>query len=82
MEKIAWLCAEGERWLRPEARSAGRMQFYKRARVEFVPLGVVAAVVPWNYPFHNVFNPLLANAFAGNALVIKMSGVRGGRREL
>lgn len=44
------------------------------ARVEFVPVGVMAAIVPWNYPFHNVFNPLLANVFAGNALVIKMSG--------
>lgn len=43
-------------------------------------MGVMAAIVPWNYPFHNVFNPLLANVFAGNALVIKMSGARGKRR--
>ena len=24
-EKIAWLCREGERWLQPEARSAGTL---------------------------------------------------------
>ena len=29
MEKIAWLCAEGEQWLAPEKRSAGVMMFYK-----------------------------------------------------
>lgn len=46
--------------------------FYKAARVEYHPLGVVGAIVPWNYPFHNVFNPLTAALFAGNALVIKV----------
>ncbi len=45
--------------------------FYKAARVEWHPVGVVGAIVPWNYPFHNVFNPLSAALFAGNALVIK-----------
>ena len=45
--------------------------FYKAARVEYHPVGVVGAIVPWNYPFHNVFNPLSAALFAGNALVIK-----------
>lgn len=73
LEKIAWTCAEGEKWLAPERRSAGRMMFYKSARVEYHPLGVVGAIVPWNYPFHNVFNPLISNVFAGNALVVKVS---------
>jgi acyl-CoA reductase-like NAD-dependent aldehyde dehydrogenase len=49
------------------------MMFYKKCRVEYHPVGVMGAIVPWNYPFHNVFNPLLANVFAGNALVIKVS---------
>lgn len=46
--------------------------FYKSARVEYVPVGVVGAIVPWNYPFHNVFNPLVAALYAGNAIVIKV----------
>jgi len=54
------------------ARGRARAQmFYKAARVEYHPVGVVGAIVPWNYPFHNVFNPLSAALFAGNALVIK-----------
>ena len=52
---------------------AAAQMFYKAARVEYHPLGVVGAIVPWNYPFHNVFNPLSAAAlFAGNAIVIKV----------
>jgi acyl-CoA reductase-like NAD-dependent aldehyde dehydrogenase len=73
LEKINWLCDEGEQWLRPERRSAGTMMFYKHASVQYVPVGVMGAIVPWNYPFHNVFNPLLSNLFAGNALVVKVS---------
>lgn len=72
-EKIHWLCKEGEKHLRPEKRSSGIMSFYKAARVEYHPVGVVGAIVPWNYPFHNVLNPLTAALFAGNALVIKVS---------
>ncbi|KAL3154777.1 hypothetical protein ABBQ38_011323 [Trebouxia sp. C0009 RCD-2024] len=72
-EKIWWLVKHGRRWLKPEYRSAGIMMFYKSARVEYHPVGVVGAIVPWNYPFHNVFNPLSAAVFAGNAIVIKVS---------
>lgn len=45
LEKIEWLCSEGEAWLRPERRSAGRMMFYKSCRVEYHPVGVVGAIV-------------------------------------
>ena len=35
--------------------------------------GVVAAIVSWNYPFHNTFGPLVSALFAGNAILIKAS---------
>lgn len=72
-EKITWLLEEGERWLKPERRSYGRSMLHKSARVEFHPLGVIGAIVPWNYPFHNIFNPMLAAVFSGNGIVIKVS---------
>lgn len=72
-EKIAWLLKEGETHLRDERRSKSSMMMYKRPRVEYHPVGVMGAIVPWNYPFHNVMNPLVANLFAGNALVVKVS---------
>ncbi|KAL6193654.1 hypothetical protein ACLB2K_034738 [Fragaria x ananassa] len=72
-EKITWLLSEGERWLKPEYRSCGRSTIHKRSKVEFHPLGVVGAIVSWNYPFHNIFNPMLAAVFSGNGIVIKVS---------
>ncbi|KMZ68070.1 putative Aldehyde dehydrogenase [Zostera marina] len=72
-EKITWLLSEGEKWLKPECRASGRSMLHKRAKVEFYPLGVVGAIVSWNYPFHNIFNPMLAAVFSGNGVVIKVS---------
>ncbi|GAV70861.1 Aldedh domain-containing protein [Cephalotus follicularis] len=72
-EKITWLLSEGERWLRPEYRSSGRSMLHKKSKVEFHPLGVIGAIVSWNYPFHNIFNPMLAAVFSGNSIVIKVS---------
>lgn len=72
-EKLRWTIAHGERWLRPEYRDSGLMNLHKTSRVEWTPVGVVGAIVPWNYPCHNVFNPIIAATFAGNSIVIKAS---------
>lgn len=53
-------------------RSSGISMMHKKAKVEFHPLGVVGAIVSWNYPFHNIFNPMLAAVFSGNSIVIKV----------
>jgi len=72
-EKLKWLAEEGEQWLQPEHRTTGTLMMMKRVRVEYQPFGVIGAIVPWNYPFHNVFNPLSACLFSGNAICIKVS---------
>lgn len=72
-EKLSWLASSGEQYLVPEKRDTGKMMMMKSVRVEFVPLGVIGAIVPWNYPFHNVFNPVSAALFSGNSIVIKVS---------
>ena len=50
-EKIRTLCAAGELWLQPDDRHTGPMFLHKTARVEYVPLGVIAPIAPWNYPY-------------------------------
>lgn len=72
-EKIWWLIREAETHLKPEYRSSGIMMFYKQPRVEFVPVGVIGAIVPWNYPFHNILNPITTAILTGNAIVVKVS---------
>lgn len=53
-------------------RCSGRSMLHKKSKVEFHPLGVIGAIVSWNYPFHNIFNPMLAAVFSGNSIVIKV----------
>lgn len=47
--KMDWLVEHGERYLKPESRSTNWMMIYKSAKVHYEPLGVVAAIVSWNY---------------------------------
>jgi acyl-CoA reductase-like NAD-dependent aldehyde dehydrogenase len=71
-EKLRYTIAHGERDLSPEFRRPGFL-LHKRGRVEYLPFGVVAVIAPWNFPFHNMFCPLIPALFAGNAVVIKVS---------
>ena len=50
-EKIRCINACGELWLRPSRRPTGPLMVHKRAVVEYVPLGVIAPIAPWNYPW-------------------------------
>jgi acyl-CoA reductase-like NAD-dependent aldehyde dehydrogenase len=71
-EKLRWTIGNGERHLAPEKVSSGLL-LHKKARLEYHPLGVVAAIIPWNYPFQNLINPIIPALMAGNAIVLKPS---------
>lgn len=71
--KLDWLINHGERHLRPERRRGNLLMFYKKSWVCYEPLGVVAAIVSWNYPLHNAWSPIIAALFSGNAIVLKCS---------
>ena len=76
LEKISWILAHGEKALRPSARpgpSSLLMGLMKNAEVRYEPLGVVSAIVSWNYPLHNLIGPVVAALFSGNAIVVKCS---------
>ena len=71
IEKCAWTCdyyaEHGEEFLRdaPVATNA------KRSVVAFEPLGIVLAVMPWNYPFWQVIRFAAPALTAGNGAVLK-----------
>ncbi|KZP32530.1 ALDH-like protein [Athelia psychrophila] len=71
--KMEWLMNHGEQALQPETRHWNLILAYKKSKVYYEPLGVVAAIVSWNYPLHNAWSPILASIFAGNAVVLKCS---------
>ncbi|KYK59926.1 oxidoreductase [Drechmeria coniospora] len=72
-EKIQWTLKHGERALRPSRRPTNLLMAFKRNTVRYEPLGVVAALVSWNYPFHNMMGPVISALFSGNAIVVKVS---------
>ncbi|KAJ1829967.1 Meiotic Sister-Chromatid recombination aldehyde dehydrogenase [Coemansia sp. RSA 2711] len=71
--RLQWTIQNGEAVLRDDARAPGFMMAYKRAKVVYQPRGLVAALVSWNYPFHNAVGPAVSALFAGNAVVVKAS---------
>ena len=73
VEKLQWTMAHGEKALRPSRRPTNLLMAYKRNTVVYEPLGVVAALVSWNYPFHNMMGPIISAIFAGNGVVVKVS---------
>lgn len=73
VEKIQWTLSHGEKALRPSRRPTNLLMAYKRNTVHYEPLGVVAALVSWNYPFHNMIGPIISALFSGNAIVVKVS---------
>ncbi|KAJ8101540.1 Aldehyde/histidinol dehydrogenase [Lipomyces tetrasporus] len=75
LEKLAWTMKYGERAMRPSSRSgpANLLIRYKAAEVVYEPLGVVLALVSWNYPLHNVLNPIVSSIFTGNGIIVKCS---------
>ncbi|SCV03382.1 LAME_0H09978g1_1 [Lachancea meyersii CBS 8951] len=76
LEKLQWIIKHGKKALQPSKRPGPTnffMKWYKGAEVRYEPLGVIGALVSWNYPFHNLLGPIIAAIFTGNAIVIKCS---------
>ncbi len=69
--KCAWGCdyyaAHGERFLEPRAIESDA----SRSFVRYDPLGPILAIMPWNFPFWQVFRFAAPNLVAGNVGLLK-----------
>jgi succinate-semialdehyde dehydrogenase/glutarate-semialdehyde dehydrogenase len=71
VEKCAWSCEwfadHGPAMLEPEAVETEAISSY----VAYIPLGVVFAIMPWNFPYWQVVRALAPALVAGNVIVLK-----------
>jgi len=75
IEKCAWVCdyyaERAEVFLRDEIIPTE----FRKSFVSFEPLGVVASIMPWNFPFWQVMRFAVPTLTAGNVGVLKHSSI-------
>ncbi len=71
VEKCAWVCDyyadNAEKFLTDEIVETDAQKSF----ISFQPIGVVLAVMPWNFPFWQVFRFAAPTLMAGNAAILK-----------
>ncbi len=73
IEKCAWLCdyfADNAEGMLKDELVESEM---KKSYVAFEPLGVILGIMPWNFPFWQVFRFAIPALLAGNACILKHS---------
>ncbi|WP_421871925.1 NAD-dependent succinate-semialdehyde dehydrogenase [Marinoscillum sp.] len=73
IEKCAWVCEyyahSGEMFLKPDIIESDATESF----VSYEPLGPIMAIMPWNFPFWQVFRFAAPNLMAGNTGILKHS---------
>lgn len=78
IEKCVWLCEHyaenAEKYLQPRVIKTEM----KKTMVCYQPLGIVFAIMPWNFPFWQVFRFAVPTVMAGNAAILKHAEISTG----
>jgi acyl-CoA reductase-like NAD-dependent aldehyde dehydrogenase len=78
IDHLHWAARNAERVLRKRRVPAGLLMSNQAATIEYLPVGVVGVIGPWNYP---AFTPMGSIAYAlaaGNTVVFKPSELTPG----
>jgi len=71
VDKCAWVCdyyaENGEKFLSDEIVETD----FSKSYVSFQPLGVILAIMPWNFPLWQVFRFAAPTLMAGNTCILK-----------
>lgn len=74
LDLIQWIANEAEKMLKPRRRGIGLYGLMGRSsQIVYHPLGVIAIIPAWNYPFSIPLGEAVMAIMAGNAVVLKPS---------
>ena len=71
IEKCAWLCDYYAEHTEEMLETQGAISDATVSYVRFDPIGVVYAIMPWNFPFWQVLRFAVPTIMAGNTVVLK-----------
>lgn len=71
VEKCAWVCEYYAENAEKHLSSKKIKTAAKKSCVQYEPLGILLAIMPWNYPFWQVFRFAAPALMAGNGVVLK-----------
>ena len=75
VEKCAWVMEfygdNGETFLNPESVNTDA----RKSFVAFEPIGVIASIMPWNFPYWQALRFAAPSLMAGNTIVLKPASV-------
>lgn len=75
VDTIRFYEKHARRMLSPQKVPTGLVLWPKKSYIHFKPMGVVAVISPWNYPFQLAVIPVLSALVAGNTVILKPSEV-------
>lgn len=78
IEKCSWVCMHfaehAENYLSPKIIQAA----LKKSKICYQPLGLIFGIMPWNFPFWQVFRFAVPAMMAGNGIILKHAPITTG----
>jgi succinate-semialdehyde dehydrogenase/glutarate-semialdehyde dehydrogenase len=72
IDALSWIAGEGQRILADEKVPMPQLFLKtKRSAFTYEPLGVIAVIAPWNYPWSIPFGEVALALMAGNGVILK-----------
>ncbi|MCW2760035.1 MAG: Aldehyde dehydrogenase [Marmoricola sp.] len=78
LDHLAWAAKHAGKVLGRHKVSSGLVMANQAATVEYLPLGVIGVIGPWNYPVFTPLGSIVYALAAGNAVVFKPSELTPG----